>query len=95
MLRTLGIDPSTITKKHDPPKTTAPTAPAKPADGPPLAPAPGVTFNEAHNTTHHYSYMPAPRATHYQPLPSDVQHVDMGFVHHMERLSSAGAVKTI
>ena len=94
MLRTLGIDPSTIAKKHDPPKAP-PAAPAKPADGPPLAPAPGVTFNEAHNTTHHYSYMPAPRATHYQPLPSDVQHVDMGFVHHMERLSSAGAVKTI
>ena len=99
MLRSLGIDPTTIAKKHDPPKT-APVVPAKPSDGPPLAPpppaAPGVTFNEAHNTTHHYSYnMPAPRATHYQPLPTDVQHVDMGFVHHMERLSSAGAVKTI
>ena len=31
----------------------------------------------------------------YTPLPSTTTHVDMGFVHHMERLSSAGAVKTI
>jgi hypothetical protein len=111
-LKALGIDPTTMQKKHDPPKT-----PPKPADvfqplpvAPPVVvppvvppvvpavPAAGrgtVVFNEAHNTTHRYSYAPAPKAMHYTPLPSTTTHVDMDFVHHMEQFSAAGAVKTI
>ena len=121
MLKALGIDPATIQKKHDPPKTPPPPAdvftpqpvvvPPPPANavpqtGPPpvVVPTPPgivatgrgtVVFNEAHNTVHSYSYAPAPKAMQYTPLPSSTKHINMGFVHHMERLSAAGAVKTI
>ena len=118
MLKALGIDPATIQKKHDPPKTPAPPAdvftpapvvvppPPPPANvvpqtgpppvGPVVATGRGtVVFNEAHNTVHSYSYAPAPKAMQYTPLPSSTKHINMGFVHHMERLSAAGAVKTI
>ncbi len=91
------------TKKQPP--TIAPTRPAPVVavvpttvptnSGHSKGPKGTVVFNEAHNTTHHYSYAPAPEALHYTPLPPSTKHVDMGFVHHMERLSHAGAVKTI
>jgi hypothetical protein len=72
------------------PPVVPPVVPAVPAAG-----RGTVVFNEAHNTTHRYSYAPAPKAMHYTPLPSTTTHVDMDFVHHMEQFSAAGAVKTI
>jgi hypothetical protein len=83
-----------------PPPTVAPAPPVAPPVVPTTVPtnsshAKGtVVFNEAHNTTHRYSYA-APEAIHYTPLPSTTTRVNMGFVHHMEQLSAAGAVKTI